>query len=254
MGHNLQKLLLLLLHVVAAVSGDSSVSGFLGEQVVLPCTYKGNVPVSDLQVIWGISILEILHKFVNGNDDLTEQNTRFRNRTKLFKDQLEHGNWSILISDLRKSDENVYECQIYKKKEEVHYLVKSALIHLSVMERPQTPVPNTPVPDSGLSTGARVGLGIGIPVVLVAVIVVFIFQTRQRWNRHSNNRNEASKDVPLTGVTCPGETRGLVTTAPEHLDGAAGEQNLLGNGTVQHRLSFPSTEPVSGRGKSVQNG
>ncbi|XP_078394435.1 uncharacterized protein LOC144678560 [Cetorhinus maximus] len=108
--------------------------------------------------------------------------------------------------------------------------------------------------DSGLSTGARVGLGIGIPVLLVAVIVVFIFQTWQRWNRHSNNRNEASKDVPLTEVTCPDETRGLVTTAPEHQDGAAGEQNLLGNGTVQHRLSFPSTEPVSGRGKSAQNG
>ncbi|XP_038670851.1 sodium channel subunit beta-4-like isoform X5 [Scyliorhinus canicula] len=152
-GHNLHKLLLLLLNVVDAVSGDSPVpvSGYLGEQVVLPCTYKGNVPVSDLHVIWGISLFEILHKFVDGNDDLTEQDARFRNRTTLFKDQLEQGNWSVLISDLRKSDQNKYECQIYKKKEEVHYLLKSNEVHLSVTERTRTPGPNTPVPGKSVS-------------------------------------------------------------------------------------------------------
>ncbi|XP_038670850.1 sodium channel subunit beta-4-like isoform X4 [Scyliorhinus canicula] len=184
-GHNLHKLLLLLLNVVDAVSGDSPVpvSGYLGEQVVLPCTYKGNVPVSDLHVIWGISLFEILHKFVDGNDDLTEQDARFRNRTTLFKDQLEQGNWSVLISDLRKSDQNKYECQIYKKKEEVHYLLKSNEVHLSVTERTRTPGPNTPVSGPGFSTGVGVGLGIGIllsVVFLVAVIGVRRILKRRR--------------------------------------------------------------------------
>ncbi|XP_078391791.1 V-set domain-containing T-cell activation inhibitor 1-like [Cetorhinus maximus] len=278
-----------------SLPGDSSVpvSGFLGEQVVLPCTYKGNVPVSDLLAVWVTAKSEILHKFIAGNDDLTEQDPRFRNRTNLFKDQLGQGNWSVLISDLKETDQNQYICHIYKRIAAAFVREQTDIIHLSVTERVRTPVPNTPVPNSGLCTRARVGLGIGIPVLLVAVIVVWIFQTRQRWislespdtpnllvsdlipiifssvlteilinsssspilrNRHSNNRNEASKDVPLTEVTCPDETRGLVTTAPEHQDGAAGEQNLLGNRTVQHRLSFPSTEPVSGRGKSAQNG
>ncbi|XP_041032729.1 uncharacterized protein LOC121271073 [Carcharodon carcharias] len=240
-GHNLQKLLLLLLlNVVAAVSGDWSVSGFLGEQIVLPCSYKGNVPVSDLQVIWGISRSEILHKFVDGNDDLTEQDPRFRNRTKLFKDQLEQGNWSILISDLRKSDKKMYECQIYKKKEEVHYLVKSDVVHLFVLERPQTPVPTMSVPEAQPGFGFGFGFGIGVPVgffarVLLSGIVVCVFQRRPKWNcvqnRHSNNRNEASKDVPLTGVSCPGKAQGLVTTAPEHQNG---EENLVGTRAVQH--------------------
>ncbi|XP_038670856.1 uncharacterized protein LOC119975245 isoform X3 [Scyliorhinus canicula] len=185
-GHNLHKLLLLLLlNVVDAVSGDSPVpvSGYLGEQVVLPCIYKGNVPVSDLHVIWGISLFEILHQFVDGNDDLTEQDARFRNRTTLFKDQLEQGNWSVLISDLRKSDQNKYECQIYKKKEEVHYLLKSNEVHLSVTERTRTPGPNTPVPGPGFSTGVGVGLGIGIllsVVFLVAVIGVRRILKRRR--------------------------------------------------------------------------
>ncbi|XP_041032721.1 matrix remodeling-associated protein 8-like isoform X1 [Carcharodon carcharias] len=224
-----------------SVTGDWSVSGFLGEQIVLPCSYKGNVPVSDLQVIWGISRSEILHKFVDGNDDLTEQDPRFRNRTKLFKDQLEQGNWSILISDLRKSDKKMYECQIYKKKEEVHYLVKSDVVHLFVLERPETPVPTMSVP--GVRSGFGFGIGVGVAVsffagVLLSGIVFCVFQRRPKWNcvqnRHSNNRNEGPNDVPLTGVSCPGEAWGLVTTAPEHQDGVAGEENLLGNGTLQH--------------------
>ncbi|XP_078060176.1 myelin-oligodendrocyte glycoprotein-like isoform X3 [Mustelus asterias] len=247
-GHTFHKLLLLLLSVVAAVSdpyksfpGDSPVpvSGFLGEQVVLSCTYTGNVTISDLLVIWGTPKREFLHKFVNGKDDLTEQNPRFRNRTKLFRDQLEQGNWSVLLSDLRESDQNQYQCQIYKRMSAGFYWVQTDRVLLSVTERLPTPGPNTPVPGPGLPDRARVGLGIGILVAVVFVVAgigIYIFRKRQRrnQNRHTIDQNEASNDVPLTEVTCSGEARGLVTTAPEHQDGAAGEQNLLGNGTVQH--------------------
>ncbi|XP_072325037.1 CD276 antigen homolog [Scyliorhinus torazame] len=195
------------------------VAGFLGKQVVLPCAYKVNVSVSDLHVIWETPEHEILHSFVNGNDNLTEQHPQFRSRTQLFKNQLEQGNWSVLISDLRESDQNQFVCQIFDRTS-VHF-------HQHV---------NLSVTDPGLSTGARVGLGIGIPVFVVAGIVVFIILKRQsqKQNRCKINQNEASNGVPLTEVACPGEARGLVTTAPEHQDGAAGEQNRLRNGTVQH--------------------
>ncbi|XP_060708632.1 uncharacterized protein LOC132833955 isoform X2 [Hemiscyllium ocellatum] len=91
----------------------------------------------------------------------------------------------------------------------------------------------------GLSTGARVGLGIGIAAVFVVPgIVGYIVLKRQRRNcvrsQHSSDRNEASNGVPLREVVCSGEARSLVPTAPEHQDGAAGEQNLLGNGAAQH--------------------
>ncbi|XP_067874659.1 myelin-oligodendrocyte glycoprotein-like [Heterodontus francisci] len=246
-GPNLQKLLLLLLllNAVAAVSGYSPVpvSGFLGEQVVLPCIYKGNVPVSDLQVIWWICKRGVSHNFVDGNDDLTLQDPQFRNRTNLFQDQLEQGNWSLMISDLRQSDQNEYQCEITERTG----VVFLQDVHLSVTERARTPglntpVLNTPVPGPGLSTGAVVGLVIAILVliciilVLVCIILDFIIRNRQRWkeNKHSIKHNAASNDPPLTGVTCSGETRDLVTTAPEHQNGAAEEQNLLGNGAVQH--------------------
>ncbi|XP_072409802.1 CD276 antigen-like [Chiloscyllium punctatum] len=122
------------------------VSGFLGEQVVLPYIYKGNVQVSDLQIIWGTPRSEIVHKFVDGNDDFREQDPRFRNRTKLFKDQLEQGNWSVLTSDLRETDQDEYQCQIYSKMGDRFRWLEVVSVHLSVTERAPTPGPNTPVP------------------------------------------------------------------------------------------------------------
>ncbi|GCC17309.1 hypothetical protein chiPu_0017520 [Chiloscyllium punctatum] len=135
-GHSSQKLLppLLLLNVVAAVSGDSPVpvSGFLGEQVALPCTYKGKGPVSHLWVIWKTPKMETLYEFLDGSDDLSKQDPRFRNRTKLFKDQVEQGNWSVLISDLRETDQDEYRCYIHKRVSVRHFLEQRDRVYLSV--------------------------------------------------------------------------------------------------------------------------
>ncbi|XP_060708491.1 CD276 antigen homolog isoform X2 [Hemiscyllium ocellatum] len=226
-GHSSQKLLaplllLLLLNVVAAVSGDSPVpvSGFLGEQVVLPCTYKGNVPVSDLLVIWRTEKEEILYEFVDGNDDLAQQDPRFRNRANLFKGQLEQGNWSVLISDLRETDQDVYQCWIQKRVGVLFYSEQSDSVDLSVKERAPTPGPNTHVSGPGVTTRARVGLGIGIAAVFVVGIVGYIVLKRQR-RKQNLHKMAALNGDPLREVTM-------------HQDGAAGEQNLLGNGAAQH--------------------
>ncbi|XP_048476625.1 uncharacterized protein LOC125487957 [Rhincodon typus] len=200
------------------------ISGYVEEQVVLPCTYKGNVSVSDLQVIWGTPKREIVHKFVDGNDDLREQDPWFRNRTNLFKDQLEQGNWSVLISDLREADLDEYQCQISSRMGDRFQLEEVVSVRLSVAG------PRLPARE-------RVGLGIGIGVfvVFVAIGVYFVRKhTRQEQPRPTMDHIEKWNGDPLSEVTCSSEAQSLVPTAPEHQDGAAGEQNLLGNRAVQH--------------------
>uniref|UniRef100_UPI00398F8225 CD276 antigen homolog n=1 Tax=Pristiophorus japonicus TaxID=55135 RepID=UPI00398F8225 len=142
--------------VQLSVPGSSpvTVSGSVGGQVVLPCTYKGNVPVPDLQILWQISGREVVHRFVDGSNDLTEQDPRFRERTNLFKDQLEHGNWSVMLSDLRESDRNMYECHMLKRKEANFDWEQGVSVRLSVT-------------GSGSSSEGIVGLGIGIPLLAV---------------------------------------------------------------------------------------
>ncbi|XP_078391676.1 uncharacterized protein LOC144673976 [Cetorhinus maximus] len=146
--------------------GDSSVpvSGFLGEQVVLPCTYKGNVPVSDLLAVWVTAKSEILHKFIAGNDDLTEQDPRFTNRTNLFKDQLGQGNWSVLISDLKETDQIQYICHIYKRIAAAFVREQADIIHLSVTGESPTPPPSTPLPgDSPVPVSGLLGEQVVLP-------------------------------------------------------------------------------------------
>ncbi|XP_060708592.1 uncharacterized protein LOC132833931 [Hemiscyllium ocellatum] len=227
--------LLGLLNVISVVSGDSpvSVTGFVGEQIVLPCIYKGHVPVSNLLVVWGISKRDILWKFIDGSDDLTEQDARFGNRTDLFKDQLEQGNWSILISDLRESDQDEYVCYLYKGIAMGYKLEQADFIHLLIAVRIDTDGLNTTVPDTGLSGDLKTAIAFAIFFMSVYVAVIANSLIRRNCNKKqvSSTPNEAPNDDPLREVIC---TQSLVPTAPEHQDGASGEQNLLGNGAVQY--------------------
>ncbi|XP_060708489.1 CD276 antigen homolog [Hemiscyllium ocellatum] len=215
-GHSSQKLLpplllLLLLNVVAAVSGDSPVrvSGFLGEQVVLPCTYKGSVPVSDLQIIWGTSRSEIVHKFVNGSDDFRQQDPQFKSRTKLFKDQLEQGNWSVLISDLRETDQAEYQCQIYSRMGDRFRWLEVVSVHLSVTERAPTPGPNTPVPgDSPVPVSGFLGEQVVLPCTYkgnVPVSDLWVIWSREKEEILSvfvDGNDDLTQQDPETERTC----------------------------------------------------
>ncbi|GCC17305.1 hypothetical protein chiPu_0017515, partial [Chiloscyllium punctatum] len=138
--------------------------GSLGSRLCCPVPTKGMDPVSDLQVIWGTSRSEIVHKFVNGSDDLGEQDPRFKNRTKMFRDQLEQGNWSVLTSDLRESDQNDY--QIYESMGLDCDLEQSDLIHLSVT-------------GPGISARGSFGFEIGISAVFVVVFGIGLIKAQK---------------------------------------------------------------------------
>ncbi|TFK05603.1 CD276 antigen-like protein [Platysternon megacephalum] len=86
-----------------AVSGDTA---------ILPCTIKTSekLNISNYDIYWQINTSVVVHLFYNGKDLLKYQSRRYHNRTRLFLDQLERGNFSLMLSGVQPADEDVYTC------------------------------------------------------------------------------------------------------------------------------------------------
>ena len=89
---------------------SDSVGCFVGDSCVLPCTFK---PGDDPLIHWfqmGGEEEIYAHSYYNGNDQLLHQKDRFRGRTSLFKDQIQRGNASLLLSRVEVQDQGRYKC------------------------------------------------------------------------------------------------------------------------------------------------
>ncbi|XP_060708628.1 uncharacterized protein LOC132833952 isoform X2 [Hemiscyllium ocellatum] len=232
-GHGSQKLhpsLLLLLNVVAAVSERASTPG-LNTPVPAPTERPANIMINKCITEEQKPVLK------RGIDEILCNGLTCSGNYRASFNQ--SGCYNVCIIDIRylkNSTKDVYYVEFGNLKTWRTFSPPFTSDHVCPTQGPS----ETPEADHGpgLSTGARVGLGIGsvagIAAVFIGAGIVGYIVLKRRRSRHSSNRNEASNGDPLREVTCSGEARSLVPTAPEHQDGAAGEQNLLGNGAVQH--------------------
>ncbi|KAI5609349.1 protein arginine N-methyltransferase 3 isoform X1 [Silurus asotus] len=88
-----------------------------GEDLVLPCFIKPNTSAVDMTVEW-LRLKEeasLVHLYKDLEDIYEKQAQPYRGRTSLFKEELQKGNASLKLSDLRVSDEGEYKCLIYDK-------------------------------------------------------------------------------------------------------------------------------------------
>ncbi|NXR11757.1 VTCN1 inhibitor, partial [Semnornis frantzii] len=94
---------------------DKTCNASVGETVVLPCsaTSPGELNHSTSRLYWQIDSL-VVHFFPSGQDLLKFQDKRYRDRTSLFLDQIEHGNFSLKLSNVQLLDAATYTC-IYKQ-------------------------------------------------------------------------------------------------------------------------------------------
>ncbi|KAM8974458.1 CD276 antigen [Pelodytes ibericus] len=108
-------LFLILQYVASAIKvdvPDVPVIGLLGEDVTLPCWFSPPVGFSleELSVIWKLTNIQDVHAFAWGQEQLENQAPDFKNRTKLFPEELSKGNMSLLLQGVRLSDEGTYIC------------------------------------------------------------------------------------------------------------------------------------------------
>ncbi|XP_072553203.1 ribonuclease inhibitor-like isoform X2 [Salminus brasiliensis] len=98
---------------------DAPVVGVSGSVVVLPCSVRGldgqtSMNAEDMNITWSRSDLtdSVVHQYVNHNDLNTDQIPQYRGRTSVFKEELQRGNTSLSLSNIRLTDEGQYSCTV----------------------------------------------------------------------------------------------------------------------------------------------
>ncbi|XP_073721180.1 butyrophilin subfamily 1 member A1-like [Misgurnus anguillicaudatus] len=88
-----------------------------GEDVILPCSLKPNISAVNMRVKWFRLDLKdsVVHLYENHEDKNTNQLQSYRERTEVFKDELQKGNTSLKLSRVQISDEGLYKCLIQSK-------------------------------------------------------------------------------------------------------------------------------------------
>ncbi|KAL1279314.1 hypothetical protein QQF64_025987, partial [Cirrhinus molitorella] len=87
----------------------------LGSSVVLPCYWDKRLPSKDLKVEWR-SKDTLVHLYKDGESQTEEQNEAYQDRAHFFTDQIQHGNFSLRLDNLRAEDEGQYTCKVYNKQ------------------------------------------------------------------------------------------------------------------------------------------
>lgn len=90
-----------------------------GDNVVIPCHLEPRQDVTASAVEWSrpdIPSVEYVHVHRNHNEVKAEKMKEYEGRTRLFVEELKHGNVSLMIMNVTPADQGVYKCFIPKLK------------------------------------------------------------------------------------------------------------------------------------------
>ncbi|NXY52776.1 ICOSL protein, partial [Callaeas wilsoni] len=155
--------LLLLLHILKAVIAieKKNIISKLGDNATLSCILnKKDLQLKNLRVYWQIADdsyqekCSVVHALMSGQDDNSNQCIRFKDRTQLFWDKLENGDFSLLLLNVSQSDGHTYKCVVQEKTEYTKVIYQAEVV-LSLAASYSQPILSGPIRNSG-STGEEV--------------------------------------------------------------------------------------------------
>uniref|UniRef100_H3A506 Ig-like domain-containing protein n=1 Tax=Latimeria chalumnae TaxID=7897 RepID=H3A506_LATCH len=105
-------------------ASSASMSGIVGQTVILPCSVNKQLNKEDVRVYWQTpSPMSVIHVYNHGKEEFELQNPAYKNRTHFNTEQVKHGQLSLTLSDLRLSDKNTYECYFQVKGDPIMQLI-----------------------------------------------------------------------------------------------------------------------------------
>ncbi|KAM6100805.1 butyrophilin subfamily 3 member A2-like, partial [Pterocles gutturalis] len=116
--HNMdkEKQLLSYLHTGQFMSSppNSSITGVIGEGVILPChVVAENIPEEfSVQWIFHEQSQKITVSGYDGKNKKEKQNERYQGRTEFFHGEFRAGNMSLRLKNVRSSDKGLYSCVV----------------------------------------------------------------------------------------------------------------------------------------------
>ncbi|KAF4797790.1 hypothetical protein TURU_069285 [Turdus rufiventris] len=126
----------------------------LGDNATLSCIFnKNNLQLKNLRLYWQIADdsyqekCSVVHILMSGQEDNRNQCIRFKNRTQLFWDRLEHGDFSLLLLNVSQSDRNTYRC-IVQNTTEYSKVIYQAEVALSLAVSYSQPILSGPIRNS----------------------------------------------------------------------------------------------------------
>ncbi|XP_031672724.1 myelin-oligodendrocyte glycoprotein-like isoform X1 [Oncorhynchus kisutch] len=103
-------------HTQFKLTSEDYVRAYVGEEVTLPCHLSPDTSAVDTTIRW-FKGTECIYLYKNGQ--VTER-SGYEGRVSLITQELERGNVSLRLRDIRRSDTGVYICQVIhgEQKEE----------------------------------------------------------------------------------------------------------------------------------------
>ncbi|XP_017588779.1 PREDICTED: ICOS ligand isoform X2 [Corvus brachyrhynchos] len=154
--------LLLLLHILKAVIAleKKNIISKLGDNATLSCIYnERDLQLKNLRVYWQLADddqakCSVVHALISGQDNNSNQCIHFKDRTQLFWDRLENGDFSLLLLNVSQRDEHTYKC-VVQEKTEYTQVIHQAEVVLSLAASYSQPILSGPIRNSS-STGEEV--------------------------------------------------------------------------------------------------
>ncbi|NXU16422.1 ICOSL protein, partial [Pardalotus punctatus] len=125
-----------------------------GDNATLSCIYnKRDLQLKNLRVYWQIADDSVqrkclvVHALISGQDNNSNQCIHFKDRTQLFWDRLENGDFSLLLLNVSQSDRHTYKC-VVQEKTEFTRVIHQAEVVLSLAASYSQPILSGPIRNS----------------------------------------------------------------------------------------------------------